>query len=259
MKSRAEFPHDFCIFIHFLAIFMNWTDRALVLSNRPHGETASILTVLSNEHGKVSGLVHGGQSKRHSATLQAGNLIQAEWKGRLDEQLGTFSCEMLEPYSAQALSSRPKLQQLNLTCTMISLCLTDRQHIEGVFGASLILFDMINEIRLWPEIYQKWEFGLLAQLGFGLDLSRCAATGQTGDLIYISPKTGRAVSRNAGEPYKKKLFPLPHYLLVDEVRPRNADLIIGFEISGHFLNHCVLQPIGKQLPDIRTGLIDRLK
>ncbi|WP_135077842.1 DNA repair protein RecO [Terasakiella sp. SH-1] len=238
---------------------MLWSDLAIVLSARKHGENSVIITTLTREHGRYSGLVRGGSSKKLSPLLQPGNLLQVEWKGRLEEHLGTFSVEMETAYGAKAINSREKLTNINTLCAMCDLCLPERQSVEGVFGAILILLDMLDETRLWPEIYQRWELGLLNELGFGLDLSSCAATGQTGDLIYISPKTGRAVSRNAGEPYKDKLFPLPYHLLVDEVKPHKKDLLAVFTITGHFIERCLLGPINKKLPAARTRFIDRLK
>lgn len=238
---------------------MIWTDLGIVLSARKHGESAVIATFLTREHGRTSGLIRGGAGKKLSAHLQPGNLLRLEWKGRLEEHLGTFLIEPEESFSAKAMTNRDKLANLSTLCAMAEACLSERQPVESMFGASLILLTMLDETRLWPEIYQKWELGLLNELGYGLDLSSCAATGQTGDLIYISPKTGRAVSRNAGEPFKNKLFPLPYHLLVDEVKPTKRDLLCVFEITEHFINRHVLAPAGKKIPMARKRFIDRLK
>lgn len=238
---------------------MLWSDLGIVISTRKHGENSVILSLLTRKHGRHNGLVRGGAGKRLSPILQPGNLLRVEWKGRLDEHLGSFQVEIEESYSASALTNRDKLAQLTALCAMCEACLPERQSVEGIFGASLILLTMLDEKRLWPEIYQKWELGLLNELGYGLDLSSCAATGQTGDLIYISPKTGRAVSRDAGEPYKNKLFPLPYHLLVDEVKPSKKDLLAVFKITEHFIFKHVLEPIGKKMPPARQRFIDRLK
>ncbi|SCA55100.1 DNA repair protein RecO [Candidatus Terasakiella magnetica] len=238
---------------------MIWTDHAIVLSTRKHGESSVIISVLTRKHGRHLGLVRGGASKKLAALLQPGNLLSVEWKGRLEEHLGVFQVEMETAHGAKALSSREKLTNLNTVCAMCEACLAERQEAEGIFGATLILLDMLDETRLWPELYQRWELGLLNELGFGLDLSCCAASRQTGDLIYISPKTGRAVSRNAGEPFKDKLFPLPYYLLVDEVKPTKKDLLSVFIVTAHFIERCVLAPMNKKIPSARTRFIDRLK
>lgn len=238
---------------------MIWQDLGIVLSTRKYGENALIVSVLTREHGRTSGLVRGGAGKRLSPILQPGNLIHVEWKGRLEEHLGQMSVEMEEAYSAKALSSRAKLIHLNCLCAMCETCLPEKEPVQGIFGACLILLDMLDETRLWPELYERWELGLLTELGFGLDLTQCAATQQIGDLIYISPKTGRAVSRKAGEPYKDKLFPLPYHLLVDEVKPTKKDLLSVFSITEHFLQHCVLTPLNKKIPNARTRFVDRLK
>lgn len=238
---------------------MIWTDLAIVLSSRKHGENSVILSVLTKKHGRHSGLVRAGAGKRLAPLLQAGNLLRVEWKGRLDEQLGIFQVEMEQAYSAQALSNRTQLLHLNSFCAVCETCLVQRESVEGVFGATLILLNMLDQTNLWPEIYLRWELGLLTELGYGLDLTQCAATGQTGDLIYVSPKTGRAVSRKAGEPYKNKLLALPYYLLVDEIKPQKKDLLLGFRLTGHFLERCILSPIGKKLPKARTRFVDRLR
>ncbi len=238
---------------------MIWSDHGIVLSTQKYGENSIILSVLTREHGRHKGLVRGGSGKRMAALLQPGNLLSLEWKGRLEEQLGIFQVELMEAYSAKAMSNRARLVHLNVTCAMCETCLAERQNVEGIFGATLILLDMLEETRLWPELYERWELGLLNELGFGLDLRTCASTGQSGDLIYISPKTGRAVSRNAGEPYKSKLFRLPHHLLVDEIKPTKKDLIDVFSVTGHFLERYILAPLGKKLPSARTRFVDRLK
>jgi DNA repair protein RecO (recombination protein O) len=238
---------------------MIWTDLAIVLSCRKHGENSVIMSVLTKEHGRHLGLVRGGAGKRLSPLLQPGNLLRVEWKGRLDEHLGMFQVEMEQAYSAQALSNRTQLLYLNTFCAVCETCLAEKESVEGVFGATLILLNMLDQINLWPELYLRWELGLLNELGYGLDLTACAATGQKGDLIYVSPKTGRAVSRDAGEPYKNKLLPLPRYLLVDEIKPKKKDLIIGFKLTEHFLERCILTPNGKKLPAARTRFVDRLR
>ncbi len=238
---------------------MIWSDLGIVLSTRKHGENSVILSVLTKEHGRHQGLVRGGAGKRLAPLLQPGNLLRVEWKGRLDEHLGVFTIEMEQAHSAKALSNREKLGNMSTLCAVCESCLPERDPVEGVFGATLILLDMLEETRLWPELYLRWELGLLNELGFGLDLTSCAATGQTGDLIYISPKSGRAVSRNAGEPYKDKLFPLPYYLLVDEVKPTKNDLLTGFRITEHFIEHRILIPVNKKIPPARTRFVDRLR
>lgn len=238
---------------------MIWTDHAIVLSTRKHGENSVIANVLTREHGRHAGLVRGGAGKRLSPLLQPGNLLRVEWKGRLDEHLGTFQVEMEESYSAKAMTNRDMLIKLNLVCAMCESCLPERQHIDGLFGSTLLLFSILEESRLWPEVYQNWELGLLNELGYGLDLTACAATGQTGDLIYISPKSGKAISRDAGEPYKNKLFPLPYHLLVDEVMPTKNDLLATLKITEHFIERFILTPVGKKIPSARQRFIDRLK
>lgn len=239
-------------------IMSQWQDHGLIVATQKHGESGLILTVLTKDHGLHSGFVRGGASRKMQPTLQLGNLVQLDWHARLEDHLGNFYVELEESYSANALNSAVKLSQLNALCAMIHQCLPDRLPIEGFFGASLILLTMLDETRLWPELYQQWELGLLKSLGFPLDFSSCAATGQTGDLIYISPKSGRAVSRKAGEPYKDKLFPLPAHLLINEVKPKKKDILQALTISGYFIEKHILAPTHKRLPVARMRFIDRL-
>jgi len=238
---------------------VQWQDHGIIVSVEKHSEAGAIVSLLTREHGLYKGYVRGGGGRKMAPILQLGNLVQGQWTSRLEDQLGTLSLELEENYSATALSSATKLNNLNVFCAMAYRCLPERDPIEGVFGASLILLSMLDETRLWPELYEQWEFGLLKSLGFGLNLSACAATGQTGDLIYISPKSGRAVSRKAGEDYKDKLFPLPPHLLNKEKKPQKDDLRQSLAISGYFLEKHVLTPAHKKMPAARIRYIDRLK
>src|SRR5579859_1085500 len=190
---------------------MNWTDDALLLSARPHGESALLVTLMTREHGRHAGLVTGGQSRRHRPSWQTGTLMAVKWQARLVEHLGTISGEPRTPYAARWLDDPFRLAGVSAACAVSEACLPERVPHSAAFEALVALLDGFSEEH-WPSLYAHWELGLLGDLGFGLDLSVCAATGSAEDLAYVSPKTGRAVSRQAGEVYRDRLLPLPGFL-----------------------------------------------
>ena len=216
---------------------MDWRDSGYVLSARRHGESALIAELLTAEHGRHAGLVRGGQSPRRRALLQPGNLVAAVWRGRLAEHLGTLECELLEPHAARLMDDPERLAALGAAVALLVAALPEREP--------------------HPDLYASFA-ALLAALGFGLDLASCAATGTNRDLAYVSPRSGRAVSREAGRPYHDKLLPLPAFLWRDE--PAAAgDIAAGLELTGYFLHHHVLAPHGGRLPDARERLAERMR
>ncbi|MFQ5765775.1 MAG: DNA repair protein RecO, partial [Rhodospirillales bacterium] len=169
---------------------MDWTDDGIVLSARKHGETSAIVTLLTRAHGRHLGLVRGGAGKRARGMLQPGNRVQARWRARLPEHLGTFTCELTEAFAAASLRDRLKLAGLSAACAMADAALPEREPHAAVFEGLLALLSVLQD-EDWPSAYVKWEMGLLGELGFGLDLSACAATGTNDQLAYVSPKSGR--------------------------------------------------------------------
>ena len=212
---------------------MDWTDDGIVLSAKKHGETSAIVTLLTPGHGRHLGLVRGG-GKRTGGLLQPGNLLKARWQARLSEHLGTFRCELTEAFAAPVLRDRLKLAGLSAACAMAEGVLPERQPHRPVFEGLLALIRGLDD-EDWPSAYVKWELGLLAELGFGLDLSACAATGQNDQLAYVSTKTGRAVSLAAAKPYKKSLMTLPDFLLHPGAAGPPDDVIRGLKLTGYFL------------------------
>ena len=235
---------------------MNWSDEAIVLSARAHGETAAVVELLTREHGRHLGLVHGGRSRRLRPVLQVGNHVDVTWKGRLAEQLGHMSVELRRGFAAEAMSDPAALAALSSLATLARL-LPERDPHPSLFEVSLFVLGFLDDPSVWPALLVRWELALLGELGFGLDLAQCAATGSNDALIYVSPRTGRAVSASAGEPYKERLLPLPAFL-----RPeRNAtlhpgDVAAGFALTGHFLAERVLQPREMTMPEVRQRMID---
>jgi DNA repair protein RecO (recombination protein O) len=238
---------------------MEWSDEAIVLSVRPYGETSAIVEALTLLHGRHLGLVHGGASRKSRAMLQPGNSLHLTWRARLNEHLGSFHVEPLRARAGALLERRDALIGLNAFAAMTIAVLPEREPHIGVYGASEVLLDAIAEqdFAHWAPLYVRWESGLLDDLGFGLDLSRCAATGTTGDLIYVSPRTGRAVSREAGAPYADRLLKLPPFLLGSQnAEPSPADILEGLKLTAYFLLERVLQPHQKELPQARIRLAE---
>jgi len=236
---------------------MEWSDDAIVLSVRPHGETSAIVETLTREHGRHSGLMRGGASRRVRATLQPGNTLRAQWRARLSDHLGNFSLELSLGRAGTMLESRDALLGLNAFTSVASAALPEREPHAPVYAAAEILLDAIAayDFAHWAPLYVRWEAGLLNELGFGLDLSRCAATGSVDDLVYVSPKSGRAVSRAAGDAYRERLFPLPPFLLGSQnASPSRDDIEAGLRLTEHFLRERVLEPHGRAVPAARQRL-----
>ena len=235
---------------------MDWQDDGIILSVRKHGETSAIVNVLTRTHGRHAGLVRGGGGKRMSGILQPGNKVQARWHARLPEHLGTFTVEPIRSFAAAALSDARRLAALTSACALVEAALPERQAHPAILEGLEILLTSLNDDRVWPVIYVKWEIGLLAELGFGLDLAHCAATGTTEDLTYVSPRTGRAVSTAAAQPYKERLLPLPTFLRDSGA---DADIASGLQLTGYFLENHVFQHRETEMPAARRRLAERFR
>ncbi|HEX4301632.1 MAG TPA: DNA repair protein RecO [Rhizomicrobium sp.] len=236
---------------------MEWTDDAVVLSVRPHGETSAILETLTHQHGRHLGLVRGGGSRRAKPDLQPGNTLHLHWRARLNEHLGSFTAEIVKARAGDMMQSRGALAGLNAFTAVSSAALPEREAHASVFEAGDILLDAmrITDFAHWGALYVRWEAGLLDELGFGLDLSKCAATGTIDNLVYVSPRTGRAVSAEAGAAYKERLLALPGFLLGSQnATPDAADIAAGLRLTGHFLQERVLAAHGKDMPQARLRL-----
>jgi DNA repair protein RecO (recombination protein O) len=235
---------------------VEWSDDAIVLSSRAHGESGAILELLTRDHGRHAGLVRGGASRRIKPTLQPGNSVHVEWRARLEEHLGSFTCELARARAGELMDSRDALAGLNAFTTMTSAAMPEREAHAPVFAVGEILLEamMADDPAHWLPLYVRWETGLLEALGFGLDLTECAATGAKTDLTYVSPKTGRAVSRDAAGIYAARLFRLPQFLLDPAAAAGADDIAAGLALTGHFLVERVLRPHGKDMPPARLRL-----
>lgn len=237
---------------------MQWTDEGIVLSVRPHGETAAVVDLWTRAHGRHMGLVHGGRSRRLRPVLQPGNHVDAVWKARLADQLGSMSVEMRRAFAAETMDDSQALMALSSITTLTAL-LPERDPHPNLYEITLFVLGFLNDPTVWPALLVRWELALLDELGFGLDLSQCAATGANDQLIYVSPKSGRAVSASAGEPYRDKLLALPQFLTKQRSSPVTAqDVHLGFALTGHFIEKHLLLPKGQTLPASRMRLVAQL-
>jgi DNA repair protein RecO (recombination protein O) len=237
---------------------MQWQDTGFVLAARRHGESALIVELLTREHGRHAGLVRGGQSPKARAMLQPGNEVAATWRGRLDEHLGTIGCELVRAHAARFLDDPGRLAALAAAAALVGAALPEREPHGDVFASFARLIEALDSAVEWPVQYVRWEQDLLGALGFGLDLQRCTVSGATADLVYVSPRTGRAVSRTAGLPYHDKLLLLPEFLWRDTPAD-GAQLVLGMTLTGHFLAHHVFAPHGRPLPAARVRLAERMR
>jgi DNA repair protein RecO (recombination protein O) len=235
---------------------LEWTDDGIVLGTRRHGEAAAILELLTRHHGRHLGLVRGGAGSRLRPVLQPSNTVRAVWRARLDEHLGHFVVEGLELRAADLLTTPHAVYGITHLSALCRL-LPERDPHPAVHDSLLTILEGMQELRATGVRMAQFELQLLAELGFGLDLERCAATGERADLVYVSPKSGRAVSRAAGALWQDRLLALPAFLSGAEVSdvPTVEDIANGFALTGFFLNRYVLEPRGGTLPEARAGFL----
>jgi DNA repair protein RecO (recombination protein O) len=240
---------------------MEWTDEGIVLAARKHGESAAILQLLTRAHGRHAGLVHGGASARTRGALQPGNRLQVTWRARLADHLGSFSCEQLHSGAATLLDDPLRLAALASACAVAELALPEREPHPAIYGALIALvaaLESSERIAGWGRAVVAWEMGLLGELGFGLDLTKCAATGRNDGLAFVSPRTGRAVSLSAGEAYRDRLMALPRFLIDASATPTENDIADALAISGHFLERHVFAALHRPPPAGRSHFVERL-
>ncbi|MCC7268421.1 MAG: DNA repair protein RecO [Caulobacteraceae bacterium] len=237
---------------------MEWEDDAFVLTARAHGETGAIVELLTERHGKWAAHVAGGASRRMRPFLQAGAKVGAKYRARVADQLGSAALEPVGEGPSALFDDPLALAGLSAAAAVAAGALVEREPHPGAFHAFEALVGALVHPEIWPAVFVRFEAGLLQDLGFGLDLSKCAATGVVDDLVYVSPRTGRAVSREAGEPYKDRLLPLPGFLLSSQAGLAAGDVRAGLDLTAHFLEAFVFAPLNRPLPPARLWLVDRL-
>jgi DNA repair protein RecO (recombination protein O) len=224
---------------------MDFTDTAIVLSRRRHGESDSILSVLTRDHGRHLGLVKGGAGRRQGPQLEIGNRLSVHWRARLSEQLGTFQVEMETAFAARLIDDPDRLAALSAAVAVIDATLPEREPHADVFADLADFIEALADGSMdWAMLHVRWELKLLADLGFGLNLSRCAVSGAKTGLAFVSPKTGRAVTREAAGPYAERLLKLPAFLLegAGPASPTRTELRDALRLTGHFLMEHLLPP-----------------
>ena len=238
---------------------MHWQDDVLILGARPFGETSAIAEALSRTRGRWRGLVRGGRSRRMRPLLQTGNLARATWRARLEDQLGAFTLEPLRMSAGGLIGDPFALAGLGALAGHLHL-LPEREPFAALYDGALLVVENLHEARLWPALLARLELRLLADLGFGLDVDRCALTGAREDLAFVSPRTGRAVRADAAGEWKDRLLPLPPFLTGQgSDAPGEADVLAALELTGHFLHQRVYAPRGLAMPEARRWIIDHLR
>lgn len=238
---------------------MEWRDEGIILGTRKHGETSAILEVMTRSHGRHLGLVRGGRSRRMQPLLQPGNRVDLVWWARLDEHLGSFQVEPLELNAARLFDSACAVYGLQLIAAHLRL-LPERDPHAGLFDTLRLMLAVLDTPAAAGELIVRFELLVLEELGFGLDLTRCAATGQQHDLVFVSPKSGRAVSGEAGAPWAEKMLTLPSFLRPGaNSRPDLAAMEDAFRLNSFFLSRHVYEPRGLAVPEARNGFIAALR
>ncbi|MEM7651166.1 MAG: DNA repair protein RecO [Pseudomonadota bacterium] len=238
----------------------SWQDQGIVLSVRRHGENGAIVNLLTEMQGRAAGYVRGAQGSKMRGTLEVGNLVDVRWQSRTSDGLGSFSLELSKNTTAHFMQDALRLSALQSACALCDEALPEREKHEGLFHGMLALFEQL-EGDIWGVAYVLWEIALLKELGFSLDLTACAGGGDSGALAYVSPKTGKAVSADAGQPYKDKLLPLASFLKPAGSQGAGAmeppDIYDGFLMTGYFLEHWVFAHHSRGVPASRLLFAER--
>lgn len=235
---------------------MEWRDQGTLISVRRHGETSAIIEAFTAEHGRHAGVVRGGTSRKIAPILQPGAHLDLTWKARLDAHLGAFTVEPLRSRAADLMADRLSLAALNAVCGLLAFALPEREPHPALYRRTEALFDLIGVNPAWPLAYLRWELGLLDEMGFGLDLTACAVTGDVDDLAYVSPRSGRAVSAEGAGDWADKLLPLPPALL-GHGEGDLTEIATGLETTGYFLANRLAPSLGdRSLPEARQRLVD---
>ena len=237
---------------------IEWRDEGVLLAVRKHGENAVIIDVLTQRHGRHSGVVRGGAGRKQAPVLQPGAQLDLVWKARLEQHLGSFTVEPLRSRAAQVMTNPLALAGLTSTVGLLCFSLPEREIYSNLYTISVNLLDLMCVTDAWPLAYLQWEIQLLEMLGFGLDLNQCAVSGEIEDLTFVSPKTGRAVAAHHAGEWKMRLLPLVP-CMKGEGNAENNEISEGLRTTGHFLEKWLAPSLGdRPLPVARQRLVDRL-
>lgn len=241
---------------------MHWQDQGIVLGGRRFGESGLILDVLTSSKGRRSGLVYGGASRKKRVQFEPGNVLHLSWSGRLEDQLGRFDTAEAETlHAAQHLDNPTSLLAISALAEILRQALDEGDDAgSAVYQPSVIVLEALSSETVWPALYARWELGLLAALGFGLDLDQCALSGATTGLTHVSPNTGRAVRAEEAAEYLDRLFPLPAFLRGEDLSAlTDKDVLDGLNLTGFFLETRLFAALHRGVPPVRKRLVDRLR
>jgi DNA repair protein RecO (recombination protein O) len=235
---------------------MEWRDQGILLSTRRHGETSAIIDVFTPSRGRHAGVVRGGTSRKVAPVLQPGAQLDVLWRARLEDHIGSFQVEPVRSRAVVAMGERLALAGLNAVTGLLCFCLPEREPHAALYTRTEQLLDLLGQADVWPLAYLRWEVSLLEEMGYALELDTCAVTGGTDDLAYVSPKSGRAVSRGAAGEWADRLLPLPDVLRGQGSAP-DSEIAQAFVTTGYFLSAHLAKDLGnKPLPEARARFID---
>ncbi len=233
---------------------MRWSDQAIILDVKPHGNQSGIISLLTPDHGRYMGLLHNIKSKKNRAFVSAGGLVEATWSARLEHQLGSLSLEPRRLFWSEFMHDPRRLDALLSSLSLLHIFLPERQTYPNIYHSLLSLFENFDQ-EFWIILYLRWEVQFLADIGFGLDLSQCALTGQIDDLRWVSPLTGRAANYVAGLPWKDKLLKLPTFLINHDAPYDHKDILDAFRLNTHFFQQALSDYHQQYLPSARERLV----
>ena len=242
---------------------MHWEDEGLILAVGKYSESAAIVTLLTRTHGLARSIAQGGMSRKQRGIYQPGNLVRTRWSARLSEHMGNVQAELLLPVAAAAMASPLALAGIGMVSALLQLSVLEHDPHPRLYDAARHVMEQIahGAGEDWLAAYARFELLLLEDAGYGLDLTECAATGSRENLCFVSPKSGKAVGAEAGEPYRERMLPLPSFLTTDELRLepfKPAEILDALRMTGYFLTHWLLEPMGRQMPAARQRLIDQI-
>lgn len=230
-----------------------WQDQSIILSARTHGESGAVVSLLTRSFGRQCGYLRGAGSVKNRGVIEIGNIVDANWRARTSDSLGYLTLELSHSTASRIMQDALKLSALQSACALCDQALPEKEGHEGLYNGLHALLKIL-ESDVWAQGYIMWEIALLKELGFALDLSRCAAGGDSRTLAYVSPKTGCAVSREAAQPYKDKLLPLPEFLKPCGKQSGEEDIITGLNLTHYFFEHWVFVHHNRGLPEARHRL-----
>lgn len=237
---------------------IEWRDEAIVLRAQPHAETSVILETFTPARGRHAGVVRGGVSRKFAPLLQPGAQLSVTWKARLESHLGSFTVEPIRSRAAIAMNDRLALAGLNAVCGLLAAVLPEREAHLPLYQRSVALLDLLGQSDVWPLAYLRWEQALLEEMGFGMDLSACAVRGVNEDLAFVSPKSGRAVSREAAGEWANRLLPLPP-VLAGKGDASETEIVKALATTGFFIEKRLMRSLGdRAVPAARQRLIDMI-